>query len=136
MKPRCKTTWASCYSSLPPNLKPIQYHLMNHSALASTPLNIGSIYLDDEQPMSPLTDLDDLEDMDIEKSSAPDSVMPPVYVIETKYNPKSDINTASKCPRRTNSRDLYYDTQKERHLAEKAKVAASLDDLKKKVGIF
>lgn len=87
--------------------------------------------------MSPLTDLDELEDtMDLAKKSTQDpSLASSIYVIETRYNPKSDINTVSKCLRPTNSRNIYYDTQKERHLSEKAKVATSLDDLKKMVCI-
>lgn len=137
LKPRCKITWASCYSSIPSNLQPIQHHRMNHSALLATPSTIGIIPLDYQPPMSPLTDLEeDSEDMDtVEAPMLNPTPTASVYAINTKYNPDLDINTISKCPRMKNSRDTYYATQKERHLAEKAKVAVSLDDLKSKVRI-
>lgn len=105
-------------------------------SLTAIPTTIGSIPLDDLPPMSPLTDLgDELDDMDIMEGLGLDPP-PTVYVIETKYNPKSDINVVSKCPRTANSQDIYFDTQKERYLAEKSQVATSLKDLKKKVCIF
>lgn len=106
---------------------------MNHLALLSTPTTIGAIPLDDLPPMSPLTDLEEESD-DMVIIDAPRlGPLPSTYIINTKYNPKSDINTVSKCPRTASSRDIYYATQRERRLAEKAKIATSLDDLKKKV---
>ncbi len=132
-------TWASCYSSFSPDLDPVQYHVMNRLALSTTPLNIGLIPLTNEQPMSPLSDLDDQsDDMDITEGSSSNLTqpIPAVYVIETKYDPKCDLNTISKCPRNKNTRDIYYATQKERQLAKRAKVAVSLDDLGKKVRIL
>ncbi|KJA23734.1 hypothetical protein HYPSUDRAFT_54178 [Hypholoma sublateritium FD-334 SS-4] len=138
VKPRCKTTWSSCYYPFPQSVEPIQYHVMNHMALslAAIPTTIGSIPLDDLPPMSPLTDLDDeSDDMDIMEGLGLDPP-PTIYVIETKYNPKSNINVVSKCPRTANSQDIYFDTQKERYLAEKSQVATSLEDLKKKFDYY
>ncbi len=149
LKKRSVSSWASCYSPLPP-VPAIPYHIVQSGAYSSTPCSVQeptpfrvdrdelarSIGL--EGPLSPMSVDDYEDDQDSEMRSVCSTpsvynVPPPIFVIDTEYNPELLQNKEASYLKGGKERDRYRATQKARKEAKNAEVPESLDDLSEKV---
>lgn len=138
IKPRCKSTWASCYSSLDGSVQVIPFHLINHASLMLTPTmtqfpmfsNYSAV---DPRPQTPLSTQDD-EDLDL-NSQPKNSTGTEMYTIKTKFRPSLDRNTQVEYNEKSDKKRHKF-TEKERGYAALATNCESLEDLDSKVGFF